>query len=184
MDRQRAKAVLGPVPFIVFFVLTEVYIASGWSILFLVLTIISVLPATVYPLTYTVNKRKLEAAKYKAVVVRAICSHDEAEPVIVADDEIVSWVCPRCDLSLPADWIPPAAQIEQAEALVAEAKPILAELVTPELPSFPAPPPPPPAAVPEGHWKCGRCESVIPAGYWHQCDDQKTHTAPYGHGSY
>lgn len=37
------------------------------------------------------------------------CGHPEPEPVRLLDgDEIVAWLCGRCDTQLPADWKPKA----------------------------------------------------------------------------
>ena len=30
-----------------------------------------------------------------------------------------------------------------------------------------------------GYWFCGRCGSVIPVTFWHDCDDKHAHSAPY-----
>lgn len=30
-----------------------------------------------------------------------------------------------------------------------------------------------------GMWFCGQCESVIPAGYWHRCDEVSTNSGPH-----
>ena len=170
MSGKRAKAIMGPVLLVIFFTLTVMFVNKVVSVAFFLCTLGAFFPATIWPLEYQSEKRHIQTAKYKATVVRAICAHEDAEPVKVQPgDEIVSWVCPRCDGILSPDWTPPRAQIEQADDLIAQGEIVLENLVQQSEPR-----------IPEGYWSCGRCQSVIPVGYWHQCEEGRTHTAPYG----
>lgn len=38
--------------------------------------------------------------------------------------------------------------------------------------------PPRPRVLPPYHWYCAKCESILPKGYWHNCDDKGSRSGP------